>query len=407
MLRATPTTNEQQELALLNFIITQINMFSDREEVAKISKNLSAILKNKPKQIGSLRTKISDIYRKEKTHGSNYSPLFYDALFSLSILLAKYHPHNDLDEEGNLVCPITCDSIAPESRLFTSQGTLYDRAALNSNIEQQIATARQLNQVPKLTNPVDALPFSERELLYLYSRIQAPNNDNELPSIPHPKEIKEMAEMKAAPTCSENFWRFMSFMIRNQRGALIGTIPSALMGEAASSLAFVQLIPDDYSILDSILILLSMAFGGVIVCGLPGAVLGAALQDRCQRAPAPIRVPRIPEEEKPVLDLESCADLLSRLQTPEPLLDVHEEKAGQELALTMPVANIEDDAPVIIPVEKAESSADNAPASSIFHLFPTNSLRQPLLASPHPKPNNAFLSQVETTAKNYLSLKPS
>ena len=178
MLRITPTTKEQHERAILRSIITQLN----RPEGDEILKELLELpTTNNAEEIRALHLKISTFYDNESKDNAldiddaAYDPSkknFYNALFNLMLLLAKYHPFNNFDGDGNLLSIISLDVIDLQTAVITTHAyfdipDLYNH--LNTKLQQiQYENAvRDVEEKPQIRNPSSQTIISDRELDWL------------------------------------------------------------------------------------------------------------------------------------------------------------------------------------------------------------------------------------------------
>lgn len=198
--------DSEHELTVIKCIIEQFNKFSNRPKVAAISDEIIKIVGEEKLELGSLRTQISEIYKQESSNPGQYSALFYNALFSFLLILAKYNPTNERDEaSGELQCAISWGDIKARSRLLTTAGAHFDlesSADWFSNHE---------------TNPATGEALSQRELDYLRSRLE----DHSTVEIPHPKTLP-----RHAPSL---FSRYINYVKRDAASAILGIFPTMVI----------------------------------------------------------------------------------------------------------------------------------------------------------------------------------
>lgn len=184
------TAESQHELQVLLYVRDQLFQLRYSAEIKAISDALEDKEINQVK-LNLLRTQILQIYRNEQAE--RYHKSFYDALFSLLLLLAKYAPYDvePLNQNGirpPLICAVSMDPIEEKFRVLTISGYQFD----GSNPPVFEYLARQ-------GIPQNRAILGQREKDYLVSRKNAINTpDNQMPEIPHPNPPQPMSRQEGA-----------------------------------------------------------------------------------------------------------------------------------------------------------------------------------------------------------------
>jgi len=293
MLHGTPDKNSnldsEHELAVLKYIMGQLNRFSDRPRVAAILQEMINSVSEKKLEPGSLRTHLSAIYTQEKDNRRHYSVLFYNALFSFLLLLTKYNPTNKRDEvTGELDCPISLGSIKATSRLLTTEGTHFDLESATNWFNSHE------------TNPATGSILSERELDYLRSRLEDPSTAE----IPHPKTLQIRRQSV--------FKKYMNYVRKDVGAAILyGIFPSVIIA-ISLMITLTFMMPPSTGVGFLFIDLAFFAIAFVI-----GAPIGICVWETCNNRQAPLPNPdrlRLSKEDRPHIPHDLSGKLLDNIQ---------------------------------------------------------------------------------------------
>ncbi len=169
---AMSLSEDQYELELLQRIIEQLRTFAHKRKVKEILDLLDGEIERI--DLDNLRTKIKKICETENTAEDYRNPLFYNMMFSFLLILAKYAPLNDL-EDNQPVCGISQNVIEPQHRLLTSSGFQFEKT-------EELKTWINRHH----SNPLTTLPFSKREKSYLDEAFKVDQENAH--EIPFPKD---------------------------------------------------------------------------------------------------------------------------------------------------------------------------------------------------------------------------
>ena len=250
MFRHTCESPNQHELEVLQCVIEQFDRFQHIDEIQKIS-----ILMEQAtlEEFYSVRTQLLKIYKTELNNQLVYDELFYNALFSFLLLLAKYAPHDvePVDENGlspALVCSITSNTIEEKSRILTTNGHQFDGSSPDT-----------FKWLLNKNHPFTGNVLDQREKNYLSARQKAiANPNNQIPEIPHSQKLPPRP--------------LGSLVIK---GAIVGLIIGTSLGLAAVASLGLLLPISIVPFIQLIVLCASLAsvLGGAILGGLIGGAI--------------------------------------------------------------------------------------------------------------------------------------
>lgn len=339
----------QHELQVMQCVRDQLDEYSHVAGIKAISDALEEKAINQEK-LYLLRAQILQIYRLEQAETSE---LFYKALFSLLLLLAKYAPYDvePVDQNGlspPLICAVSQQPIEEKFRVLTISGYQFDGSnppLFDWLVEQGIPQNRDT--------------LGQREIDYLVARKNAINTpDSQAPEIPHPNPPKPMSRAEAA-----HAGLTIGYCVGMLTFALLAALPPFLLAAGIISL-------------------FGLAACGAIVGAIAAEKMGK-LRDYFHRPAAKTR------------------EIFSRIQTYNQIKQVPEAKPVAELKAAAPEEKIQQQAEVQAQSRLAEVKINSPEVAAQPPLLP----RSPTPEQPRRLPIglDRLLTQVEN--KNKLEVK--